>query len=101
MTRRGRRPQTRPMVLPTRTPPDPAELVRDLDRGWAERLGEEAERYARRERFSALRRAGLCLLAAAAVVGLGLAGFRYETDTRNAPVRHVPSPGWVTVTLGR
>ena len=73
--------------------------MRNLDRGWAERLGEEAERYERVARVSGLRRAGICLLAAACVVVLGLAGFRYETDTRNAPVRDVKSPGWVTVTL--
>ena len=89
------------MVLPTRTPPDPAVLVRDIDPAWAERLGAEAARYERIERHALWRRAGACLLTAAAVVVLGLAGFSYETDTRIAPVYNVKSPGWVTVTLYR
>ncbi len=88
------------MVLPTRTPPDPAVLVRNIDPGWAERLESEAARYERIERGSGWRRAGACLLAAAAVVVLGLAGFRYETDTRLGPA-HPRTPGWVTVTLDR
>ncbi len=89
------------MVLPSRTPPEPAEIVRSLDPDWAERLGAEAARYERLERRSGLRRAGACLLAAIAVVGLGLLGFREETDTRLAPVKDVRGPGWVTVTLSR
>ena len=87
------------MVLHRRSPLGPDVVSPDLDAVWAERLGAETERYERVERRSGWRRAGACLLAAAAVVVLGLVGFRYETDTRVAPVRDVPSPGWVTVTL--
>ncbi len=86
------------MVLPARTPPDPAQLVREIDRSWAERLEAEAARYAQLDRHSGWRRAGACLLIALAVVVLGVSGLRYETDTRYAPVRNVKSPGWVTVT---
>ena len=86
------------MVLPTRTPPDPALLVREIDRSWADRLEAEAARFAALDRHSGWRRAGVCLLIAVAVVVLGVTGFRYETDTRWAPVRNVPSPGWVSVT---
>ena len=89
------------MVLPTRTPPETANPVRALDRAWAERLGAEAERYERVERSSGLRRAGVCLLAAAAVVMLGVAGFRFETDTRHGPVIAAGSPAEVVVTLAR
>lgn len=83
-----------PMVLPTRTPPDPALVMREIDPGWAERLQEEAARYERVERRAGWRRAGVCLVAAAVVVVLGLAGFHYETDWRRAP-------GWVTVSIYR
>ena len=86
------------MVLPTRTPPDPAMLVREIDRSYAERLEAEAARYAQLDRHSGWRRAGVCLLIAVAVVVLGVTGFRYETDTRWAPRRNVTSPGWVSVT---
>jgi len=87
------------MVLPSRTQPDSATRVRELDRGWAERLAAEAELYARRERRSTLRRAALCLLLAFAVVIGGIAEFRYETDTRPRPIADPRSPVWVTVTL--
>lgn len=86
------------MVLPTRTPPDPALLVREIDRSYAERLEAEAARYAALDRHSVWRRAAACLLIALAVVVGGVVGFRYETDTRWAPVRNVASPGWVSVT---
>lgn len=86
------------MVLPTRTPPDPALLVREIDRSYAERLEAEAARFAALDRTGGWRRAGVCLLIAVTVVALGVTGFRYETDTRWAPVRNVKSPGWVTVT---
>jgi hypothetical protein len=89
------------MVLPTRTPADPALLVRKIDRDWDERLGAEAERYERMERRSALRRAGVCLVIAAAVVVLGLVGFGYETDTRMGWVYNIKSPGWVTTRIVR
>ncbi len=86
------------MVLPARTPPDPAPLVREIDRSWAERLEAEAARYEQLDRHSAWRRVGACLLIALIVVVLGVTGFRYETDTRYAPVQNVKSPGWVAVT---
>lgn len=86
------------MVLPTRTPPDPAVLVREIDRSYAERLEAEAARYAALDRSWSWRRAWVCLLIAVAVVVGGMAGFRYETDTRWAPVKNVASPGWVRVT---
>ena len=89
------------MVSPKRTPADPATVLRGLDRAWAERLEAEAARYERLERRSRRRRAGVCLLAAAAVVVLGLVGLGLETDTRLARVYDIKSPGWVTVTLFR
>ena len=67
------------MVLPTRTPPDPALLVREIDRSYAERLEAEAARYAALDRHSVWRRAAACLLIALAVVVGGVVGFRYET----------------------
>jgi hypothetical protein len=89
------------MVLPTRTPPDPALLVHEIDPSYAERLEADAERYAQLDQHSGWRRAGICLLIAAAVVAIGVAGFRYETDTRWAPMRNVKAPVWVTVTPQR
>jgi hypothetical protein len=89
------------MALPRKGVPSLDERVRGVDREWAERLASDAERFERRERVAALRRAGVCLVLAGLVVWGGVEGFRYETDTRWAPVRHVVSPGWVRVTIGR
>ncbi len=89
------------MVLPRRTPLSPAEIVRGVDSAWAERQARDAERYERRERAATWRRAGLCLVLAVLVVAGGIAGFRYETDTRMAPVQDVKSPGYVTVKVVR
>ena len=85
------------MVLPSRTPPDPAQIVRDLDPAWSRRLGAEAARFNRMERRSAGRRAVAGIAAACIVVVLGLALFRFETDTRWKPAVDPRSPVWVTV----
>ena len=85
------------MVLPSRTPPDPALVVRDIDPAWAERLGAEAAEFNRTERRFAARRAVFAVLGAFAVVVLGLGLFRFETDTRRGPAIDPRSPVWVTV----
>lgn len=85
------------MVLLSRTPPDPAQVARDVDPAWFARLGAEAARFERMERRSAGRRALAGVAAACIVVALGLALFRFETDTRWGPVVDPRSPVWVTV----
>ena len=85
------------MVLPSRTPPDPALSMRDLDPAWAARLGAEAAHFNQMERRSAGRRALFAVIGAFVVVVLGVALFRFETDTRRGPVIDPRSPVWVTV----
>jgi hypothetical protein len=89
------------MALPRKGTPGPDEVVRGVDAAWAERLAREAERFEHRERVAGWRRAVWGVVLALGVVAGGIAGFRYETDTRWAPVRHVPSPGWVGVRIVR
>ncbi len=73
-------------------PPYPTDGTKQHTTSYSERLDAELDRFNARSRKGVWRNAIYAVFGAIIIVGIGIWGFGVETNTRNAPVRHPPTP---------
>lgn len=72
-------------------PPSPASGLSEHAAFYSERLDAELDRFNAESRKAVWRSGIYAVLGAIVVVGIGIWGFGVETNTRNAPARHIPA----------